>query len=131
MGMETLYHGTTEEIETIDRDICLTDDYDTALTYIEGIPGGQVYTITLADGTELANEDEIWDAARTVYGDLEGVFGWPCTFELADDAKVRDELASRGYTGCRYDDLNINNEREHLTIRVWAAARIEGKEKVA
>jgi len=111
-----MYHAADTRYDEITwDDICLTTDADEAAPYVEWC-GGWLHEIDISPDARIADESDIVDAAE----DLD-IITDDCrlAFELVDRRELRVELARRGFTGCRYDDMGPDNAYTHETIRVW------------
>lgn len=110
------YHGTDQAIAELDRDICLTDDYDLAEHYAADKLGATIVTIDVAIGAltgKLADDADLVDMAAELGKRIHS------TYEAADDADVQAALTARGYVGAEYGDTDTDG-RTHTTLRLWA-----------
>ncbi|MGE5827637.1 MAG: hypothetical protein ACM30G_04635 [Micromonosporaceae bacterium] len=118
-GRDIHYHGTTDAIATLDREIFIAESKRAALGYLEG-QAGTVYAIRLDPAARIASDGDLRSAGDDLWGSSEDHFGYrPYTYELADEPAVRGRLAELGFAGARFDDLGPDNAYQHPTRVVW------------
>lgn len=105
----------TPEI-SVARSLCLADDINVAKLYLRGTGTHYIYRASW-DGASLANEADIWAAAKKL--------GWtPGRFEeqpyrAMKKLEVRQALADAGFDGASYGDTHdgLNYETTELIRR--------------
>lgn len=118
--MRTYYHGTETAITSITWAICLTDDEDIAVEYLQG-NAGYLYTVDVADEAQIADEDDLIAATVTLgMTRTQGIDAgdWTDLFEAADNPRVRAALTGQGFAGVAYQDTTYQGVT-HDTVLVW------------
>lgn len=110
----TRYHATRKPLDLADRAICVTDDRDASIEYLEG-ERGTVYTLTVPRGLRIADADDLREIADEI--DPEHGYYWP--WELLEDVPgVRAVIEAR-YDGVCYDDRTPDNRTGHETLVIF------------
>lgn len=112
--MTTRYHSSRKPLILADRAICVTDDRDASVEYLEG-EAGMVYSLEIPRGLRFADVDDL----REIADELDPEHGYSWAWELLEEVSgVRAAVESR-FDGVRYDDRTPDNRTSHETFVIF------------
>lgn len=128
-----LHHGTTGHLgaSNLTDGLCLAYEFEDSDAYLHG-DTGRIYEIELQTGAQIADEDELAEAAAKLGVTWEE---WGGLFHAADQPQVRAQLAADGFHAVRYTDQVAEGDCDGDTIRllvpgvahIIGVTEIEGK----